>query len=366
MTTRTSARPIPIKRLLLDATHPISDLGAWNRVMQRINPVWSASEVRARVVRRVEESEDTFSLWLKTNRHWQGHRAGQHVAIGMDINGVMRRRVFSISNSAERPGKGSRLLRVSIQRQPGNGVTAWLHANAAPGLVVELSAADGQFVLPDPPPKRLLMIAGGSGITPMMAILQQLAQDRYDGSIVMLQLCRQADQRLFSDELGSLAERLPGLSIQIHDSAVRGRLDTKRIPELVPDLGKRHTLLCGPASLISDIRTTWKALGLADQLQLERFAAPRPPLQAGSQQAVHALTSEQMFTQSPGLSLLESAEAAGLRPKHGCRAGLCRSCLCRKHRGTARNLLTGLSSSQPDEWIQLCVSVAETELELAL
>ena len=366
MTSQSHPHRLPIKRMLLDAAQPISDLDAWNRVFQRINPVWSATEIRARVVRRVEESEDTFSLWLKTNRHWQGHQAGQHAALGVEIDGVMRRRVFSISSSADKPGRGSRLLRVTIQRQPGNGVTKWLHANAKSGLVLELSAADGRFVLPDPTPKRLLMIAGGSGITPLMAMLQGLAQNRHTGDILVLQLCRHADQRLFADELNRMAERLPGLSLQIHDSATRGRLAAHKIPNLVPDLVDRHTLLCGPASLICDITATWNDLGLADQLQLERFAAPRPPAQAGDDQSVHALKSEHVFTQTAGLSLLESAEAAGLKPKHGCRAGLCRSCLCKKHSGTSRNLLTGLSSSQPDEWIQLCVSVAETELELAL
>ena len=366
MTTQPASQPLPIRRLLLDATHPISDPIAWNRVLQRINPVWSTSGIRARVVRRVEESGDTFSLWLRTNRHWPGHQAGQHVALGVEIDGVMRRRVFSISNFPDRPGKGARLLRVTIQRQQGNGVTGWLHANARVGQVLELSAADGQFVLPEPTPKRLLMIAGGSGITPLMAILQQLARERFDGDIIVLQLCRDADQRLFGEELDSLAESLPGLSIQIHDSANRGRLDVNRIPQLVPGLAERHTLLCGPASLISDVSAAFETLGLSGQLQLERFAAPRPSAQPGDTQTVHALGSEHMFTQGAGLSLLEAAEAAGLKPKHGCRAGLCRTCLCKKHSGTARNLLTGLSSDQPDEWIQLCVSVAESELELAL
>ena len=366
MTSQPARQQLPITRLLLDATRPISDRAAWDRVLQRMNPVWSTSGIRARVTGRVEENADTFSLWLKTNRHWQGHQAGQHVAVGVEIDGVMRRRVFSISNCADRPGKGTRLLRLTIQRQPGNGVTGWLHANADTGLVLELSAADGQFVLPDPPPKRLLMIAGGSGITPLMAILQQLARNRFDGDIVVLQLCRHVNQRLFGDELSGLAERLPGLSIKLHDSATRGRLTISTLPDLVPDLTERHTLLCGPASLISDVSTAWEAFGLGRQLQLERFAAPRPPTQAGGEQQVRAMQSEQMFTQVSGHSLLEAAEAAGLRPKHGCRAGLCRSCLCKKHSGTSRNLLTGLSSNQPDEWIQLCVSVAETDLELAL
>ena len=366
MPAQSFARRLPIKRLLLDATHPLSDPIAWDRVLQRINPAWSTSRIRARVVSRVEESADTFSLWLKTNRHWPGHQAGQHLALGVEIGGVMRRRVFSISTKADRAGKGVRRLRVTIQRQSDSGVTAWLHANASPGLAIELGAADGQFVLPDPRPQRLLMIAGGSGITPMMAMLQQLAEDRHDGDIVLLQLYRGLDQRLFAGELDNLAGRLPGLSIKRHDSASRGRLDSSRLPDLVPDLAERQTLLCGPASLIADVTATWEALKLTDKLQLERFAAPRPAKRPGDQPKVHAKHSEQVFTQTSGLNLLEAAEAAGLKPRHGCRAGLCRSCLCQKHSGTARNLLTGLSSSQPDEWIQLCVSVAETELELAL
>jgi len=368
MDTRSADHYLPIRHLLLDATRPISDPVAWNRVIQRINPLWSISEIRARVVRRVEESEDTFSLWLRTNRHWPAHKAGQHVALGVEIEGVMRRRVFSISNSAGQPGKGARLLRVTIQRQDGNGVTQWLHTNAEVGLILDLSAPGGDFVLTNPPPRRLLMIAGGSGITPLMAMLQHLARARLDGDTVLLQLCRNADRRLFANELDSLAEQLPGLSIQLHASATDGRLDVRRIPELVPDLADRHTLLCGPASLISDVGAAWETLGLAGhgQLQLERFAAPRAPAQPGVEQTVHALQSEQTFTQTSGLSLLEAAEAAGLTPPHGCRAGLCRTCLCKKQSGRARNLLTGLSSSQPDEWIQLCVSVAETELELTL
>lgn len=366
MTAAQAAPRRPITQLLIEATHPISDLNAWNRVIQRINPLWSANEIRAKVLHRVEENDDTLSLWLEPNRRWSGCRAGQHVIVGVEIDGVMRRRVFSLSGSAGRDrGRGQR-LRITIQRQPGSGVTHWLHASARSGMIMELSAAEGHFVLPDAVPPGLLMIAGGSGITPLMAMLQQLARQRFCGDIVLLQLCRHADQRLFGDELRELGRRLPGLSVHVHDSATQDRLPAARIRELVPDMATRHTLLCGPEGLIRDICNQWDDLGLGGRLALERFAAPRPAAQPGAQEQVHAVQSEQVFTQKPGTSLLEAAESAGLTPNYGCRAGLCRTCLCRKQSGTTRNLLTGLSSSQPDEWIQLCVSVAESDLELAL
>jgi ferredoxin-NADP reductase len=361
-----SASRLPLRQLLRDALDPISDAAAWDRVLQRVNPLWSTAGIRARVVRRVDETPDTLSLWLKPNRHWSGYRAGQHVRLGVEINGVMRQRMFSLSGSNPQNGHRRGLLRLTIQRQPGSGVTDWLQRNAKPGHIVELGPAEGEFVLPAPTPKRVLMIAGGSGVTPMMAMLQQLARDRYDGDIVLVQLFRDADRRLFGEELASLGRQLPGLTVHAHDSAVQGRLPIEGLTELLPDLARRRTWLCGPEPLVEAVRAHWRALGLADRLQLERFRPPRPSAQSGGRHRVQAVKSEHVFTQMPGASLLEAAEAAGMNPKHGCRAGLCRTCLCRKERGTTRNLLTGLSSTQPDEWIQLCVSVAESDLDLAL
>lgn len=351
-----------ISRRLVTALHPFSDAEAWNRLLGWLNPAWSATGIRARVMARVDESDDTTSLWLKPNRAWRGHRAGQHIQVCVEIEGVRRRRIFSLSNAAG----SNRMLRITFQRQKPGGVTDWLHAHARPGLVVEIGQASGSFVLPHPVPARLLMIAGGSGITPLLAMLQSLADDASTADILLFQLFRHPGQRLFADELAALSQRLPGLRVQAHCSAERGRLGADDILRRLPDLAQRRTLMCGPESLMSEITETWRRLGMLERLQTERFAAPRPPAGSGSAAIIHAAKSEQVFTQTADLSLLESAEAAGLRPKFGCRAGLCRTCLCRKRRGEVRNLVTGLVSSQPDEWIQLCISVAESDVELAL
>lgn len=352
----------PLQHWLRDALHPLSDAGAWNRLLGRVDPLWSVTGIRARVVDRVTESTDTISLWLKPNRRWRGHAPGQHFMLGVEVDGVLRRRVFSVSNAA-RP---DRLLRITLQRQAAGGVTEWLHEHAQKGLVVDISEASGEFVLPDPVPDRLLMIAGGSGITPLMAMLQQLADADCTADIVLFQLYRHPNQRLFAGELAELSRRLPGLSVHAHCSADRGRLMANPLASSVADLDRRQTLLCGPEPLMDDVASAWAGRGLGDHLQTERFAAPRPTAGAQPGTQVHALESEQVFTQVADRTLLESAEAAGLLPKFGCRAGLCRTCLCQKRSGRVRNLLTGLASSQPDEWVQLCVSVAESDLELSL
>jgi len=351
-----------IRRRLVGALDPLSDMAAWNRLLARLDPAWSLDRVRARVVARVDENADTLSLWLKTNRRWRGHRAGQHVELSLEIAGVTRRRVFSISNAAG----SSRLIRLTVQRQSAGGVTDWLHAHARPGLVVELGQAAGEFVLPEPPSDRLLMIAGGSGITPLLAMLNHLADQDSTADIMFFQLFGHPAERLFAEELEALARRLPGLRVIAHCSAENGRLGADELASRVSDLAQRTTLLCGPEGLMTDVTRAWAVLGLETRLRTERFAAPRPPAGGGAEARVHAVESEQVFTQSASLTLLESAEAAGLRPRFGCRAGLCRTCLCRKRSGQVRNLVTGLVSSQTDEWVQLCISVAESDLELVL
>jgi stearoyl-CoA 9-desaturase NADPH oxidoreductase len=224
-------------------------------------------------------------------------------------------------------------------------------------------------VLPVARPDKLLMIAAGSGVTPLLAMLQGLAAERHRGDILLLQLSRSTTERVFADELDALQTSLPGLRVLQHLSAERGRLQPADLDTLVPDLAQRSTLLCGPQALMDAVAAHMAARGLSGSVRTEHFGRPRHPSSdatPGATRRVHCATSEQAFTQLPGVSLLEAAEAAGMQPRHGCRVGLCRTCLCRKHSGSVRNLLTGQGSAEPDEWIQLCISSAESDLEIAL
>ncbi len=355
------ARNWPSRLLRSHWLRPLNDVNAWNRVLQRLHPMASLDSVRARVIARVVEGEDTISLWLRPNRHWRGHVAGQHVLLGVEIDGVLRQRAFSLSNAAGR----RQPIRITLRRQPGQGTTDWLFRNADVGLLVSLSQASGGFVLPSPAPPMLLMVAAGSGITPLLAMLQELASTQYRGDVQLLQLSRSVADRLFAEELEGLRQQLPGLRIHEHFSLTQGRFDVADLAALMPDVHERHTLVCGPPALTQAIDVEFSGLGLSPPQQ-ERFGAPLRQSTPGEARSIHAADSEQVFTQSDEPNLLLAAEAAGLQPRYGCRAGLCRTCLCKKQRGSVRNLLTGQVSAQPDEWIQLCISVAESDLELAL
>lgn len=359
--------PAPRWQRLLQSPwlHPLNDRAGVNRLLQRFEPLWSLNEVRAQVLAVTEENHDTVSVLLRPNRHWRGHRAGQHVLLQADIDGVRQQRAFSVSSAPQQ----RRVIRITAKRSPRSRVAAWLHGGLRPGQVLTLSQANGAFVLPAQPAERLLLLAGGSGLTPLLAMLHELEASSPSRDVVLLHSCRDATDRLFVDELQALAARLPGLRVLHHYSGAQGRLDAERLSALLPDLAQREIYQCGPDGLMQTVRALCAALGRSAHLHEEHFG--RPPLRdadvlGAAARSVSCDKPEHSFTAAPTQSLLEAAEAAGLTPAFGCRAGICRTCLCRKRRGSVRNLITGHSSDQPDEWIQLCISTAQSDLELAL
>ena len=137
---------------------------------------------------------------------------------------------------------------------------------------------------------------------------------------------------------------------------------------LVPDLAERETFLCGPPSLMERVERLWANVGASHRLHSERFAPPMTCAQVmtgGQAITVTLSNSGRSFTAPPG-TLLEQLERAGERPRFGCRMGICQTCRCRKLSGCVENLLTSAVSSEPDEDIQPCISLARSDVELGL
>lgn len=281
--------------------------------------------------------------------------------LDLEIDGARHARCFSLSTAPRRDG----LLRVTIRQQDGGRVSGAAHG-LAPGHVVRISQAQGAFA-PNSDSRPLLLISAGSGVTPMMSLLQDMANDRSRRDVVVLHSGRGPADTVFAAELTALAERWPSLRLHLHDSQRNGRLDSTTIAARVPDWQQREALLCGPSGFMQTVQEHYAAAGLAEQLQWESFGrveAPIDPLAASH--AVRTSNPERLFTVMAGQNLLEAAERAGLSPRHGCRRGICRSCQCRKTSGSVRNLLTGQLSGHGDELIQLCISTPQSDVRLAL
>ena len=339
---------------------PFNQPESWNRLASIVNPMWSLTEPRARVVRVVDEAPGVRSLWLKPNARFGAVRPGQHVLLELEIDGARHGRCFSVSNAPRRGG----LVRLTIKRKDGGPVSNAAHA-LQPGHVVRLGKPQGDFA-PRDAGSKLLLISAGSGITPMMSVLHGLAHAHAGRDVTLLQCVRTPSDMLFAEERRELSTRMQRLRMQWHATALEGRLDAKAIAGRVPDWNERETLLCGPDGFMRVVEVMYADAGLGDGLQSESFgrrAAPVDP-QAGAH-AVSFGNAEQMFTVLAGQSLLEGAEAAGLSPRFGCRRGICRTCQCRKLSGTVTNLLTGQVSGPGEELIQLCISSPQSAVALA-
>ncbi len=356
------AQPSAIRRWLRSPLlAPLNQPQEWERLLAPFASTWSWSEPRARVVRVVEETADVRSIWLRPNRRFAGFRPGQNLMLELEVDGVRHARCFSLS-AAPRPDG---LLRLTMRLQIDGRVTGAAHALQS-GQVVRISQAQGCFA-PSDERQPLLLISAGSGVTPMMSLLLGLADSGITRDVVVLQCGRGPTDTVFAAELTALVERWPGLTLRLHDSAKDQRLDSAAIVAAVPDWAEREALVCGPAGFMLMVSAHYSAAGRGSQLQCESFGrSPAPVDPLAAEHAVSLEHSEQLFTAKAGQSLLDAAEVAGLKPRFGCRRGICRTCQCRKRSGSVLNLLTGQLSGSGDELIQLCVSTPQSAVELAL
>ncbi len=125
-------------------------------------------------------------------------------------------------------------------------------------MTVGLSQAQGEFVLPSRRPERVLLISGGSGITPVMAMLRTLCLEGYTGEVAFLNYARSSELALYGPELARLARVHPGCG-SVADTPVAG---TPRSPGgSAAGISRRYaaprdaaTFVCGPPALVGAVR----------------------------------------------------------------------------------------------------------------
>jgi ferredoxin-NADP reductase len=329
-----------------------------DRYLEQVHPMWVAHEVRARIVDVHREVDvpghpAVATITVQPTSTWRGHRAGQHVALGIEIDGARRTtRVFSVSSPESRPGDRITItLRANPAAPDGQGVSRHLVERAEPGTMVHLSQAEGDFVLPDRVPEHVLLISGGSGITPVMSMLRSLQRRTHRGRVTFVHYSRSPEHQIFAAELDDVRRSGHGIDVHLfHPELGDPALSPARLERLVPGYREVPTWACGPAPLVEAVRAGYDG---SDALRVEYFQPPRTTV-TGVGDVSFARSG--LAAANSGAPLLEQAEALGLTPASGCRMGICLSCVSRKTEGTVRNVVTGEESSLPDEDIRICVS----------
>ena len=173
------------------------------------NPLWSARELRGRVVEVRRETEDSATLVIKPGWGFSfDYQPGQFVGIGLLMDGRWRWRSYSLTSS---PVRGGRTITITVKAMPEGFLSTHLVGGVAPGTIVRLAAPQGNFVMPDPAPAKVLFITGGSGITPVMSMLRTLARRAQITDVVHLHSAPTESDVMFAAELSDLERGHDGL-----------------------------------------------------------------------------------------------------------------------------------------------------------
>lgn len=337
-------------------------------LLERINPMWVRQYTPARVKAIYNETADTKTFVLAPAGRWKGFAAGQHVNIGIDVDGVRRNRTFSLSSSPIQ-WRADGTVTLTIKRLPGGLVTNWMHDHLEPGAVIGLGEAFGDFQIPDPQ-EPALYIAGGSGITPVLSQLETMAASDYRAPVTLLYFVRTQADVIAAEKLHALASRWPAFTLKVFatsDTHPPQFLSEQHLDE-VPGIAARRCYLCGPKGLMDLANDLLYQRGIGeDRIHSTFFSAPSANLDTESLGgAVHFQRSNLDVSSEGDAVLLDIAEAAKLSPRYGCRMGICHQCSCRKTSGTVINRLTGKTSGPGEETIQLCVSVPSGPVSVEL
>ncbi|OBG99665.1 ferredoxin reductase [Mycobacterium sp. E2699] len=331
-----------------------------DRYTELVAPTWTLGEARAKVVDVRRGTPRSVTLTLAPNATFKSRhtvRAGQYVNLTVDIDGRRHTRCYSPANA-----EGGDHLELTIGHHDGGLVSTFLYERARRGMVVGLAGVGGDFVLPAVLPRRILLVSGGSGVTPVMAMLRTLIAERHRGEVAFLHYARTPAEACYRDELAAHNDR-PGVRVlhgytRADAGDLAGRFGPEHLAAAMPD--PDVVFVCGPTALVDAVRQH------CDNVHTESFVPPAfdaPPNPSGGR---ITFADSGIDVVDDGRSLLEQAEAAGLTPQNGCRMGICHTCTRRKTTGTVRNLVTGAVSTQPDEDVQICVSVPVGDVDLSL
>jgi ferredoxin-NADP reductase len=340
-----------------------------DRYVELVRPSWSSSEIRAKVVKVIRSTPRSVTVTLRPNGNWSGFRAGQHTQLTVEIDGVGHTRCYSMANEATaRHG----LIELCITAHPQGRISQHLRAVATRGMVVRLTAAQGDFTLPEREPEHLLLISGGSGITPVISMLRTRCALGWTKPVTFLHYALTESDMLYRSELEAMARNAPNVRLvrvftdQPGCGDLDGFLTSAHLDAATAQWAEAETFVCGPAPLMESARTLFEQAGRGDHFHTEAFTLAQFAAEAGTVDGTVRFGASEIGVASNGAPLLLQAEAAGLSPLFGCRMGICHTCTRKLCSGVVRDVVTGDLTNGPDVNIRICVSVPVGDVELDL
>jgi ring-1,2-phenylacetyl-CoA epoxidase subunit PaaE len=309
-----------------------------------------------RVTSVERDTDDAMVVGFEAPPEGFAFEPGQYLTLRASVGGRELRRSYSICSD--------RQLRVGIRRVDGGAFSSWVHERLQPGDLIESYPPQGRFVLPAArhEARHVLFIAGGSGITPILALLTALLEREPGARATLIYANRRTASTMFKEELEDLKNRfMTRLSLHLVFSREAvdaplygGRLDAGKLSVFlagpVPAAGIDEVFVCGPFEMNDQAEAALRGAGIpAERIHIERFGTPetlsgRPvPHEVKPGDAPEARVtvirdgiSREIEFHATDPSLLDAAARDGMDVPFSCKSGVCSTCRCKLLEGRVR------------------------------
>lgn len=328
--------------------------------LQKINPLWSMNQPLAKVVKKQIVAKDMVSLILQCNRHVQRGVAGQHHPVTVEIAGRHYERTYSLMQvDADH-------LCLTVKKVDQGLVSSWLVDQSQTGDILRLGQPYGEMQQQVQTP-RLLLLAAGSGITPMLSLIEAFCQSRQLKAIFvqLMYWVKTHEDAAYAEYLKEVAENFPNFTYQIfYTQQEDQRLNQSHVNQL-KSLNETTVYACGPSGFAATAETLFKHVA---SIQTQAFSLSQFDIDATDTGFINVILTQSNKTLAipKGQSILSSLEQQGIKPKHGCRMGICNKCACSKVQGSTKNLLNGSANHEPSQLLKICVNSAQSDLVIDL
>jgi ferredoxin-NADP reductase/predicted pyridoxine 5'-phosphate oxidase superfamily flavin-nucleotide-binding protein len=327
-------------------------------------------EVRIAEVRRETPSAVTLVLEDAERPGSFDFRPGQFFTLVADIDGRPVRRAYSASSAP-----GASRLEVTVKQVEGGRFSTHVHRNLRAGDRLSVRGPSGAFHADPAAAHEVVLVAAGSGVTPMMCMIRTLLAAPATGRITLLYSNRSEEEVIFADELRRLEKENLGRFAVTHVlTQERGRIEAAGVhswlTELRPSEDARY-YLCGPEALMDMVHGVLTELGVPDdRVHLERYTS-------GTDTTATTITPQEMIVEDgthevgsvvvePGQTLLDAALAAGLPMPYSCTVGNCGDCMVKLRGGEVSmngpNCLT--PQQKADGYVLTCVGCPLSKVTL--
>lgn len=352
----TTVKKSPLKRLM-NVVLESRDADFW---LQKVNPLWSVEVPLAKIVAKDSIAHETVSLTLKVNSHFQMGQAGQHHPVYVTVQGIRYERSYSLSKIDDQH------VLLTLKKVPGGKVSTWLIEQAQVGDIVELGQPFGEMTLPKTTAP-LVLLAAGSGITPMYSLLQELIQSQQitDQAVTLMYWVKTQADAAFLTQLQTWAKQYNNFKFELfctQDLPQAARLDQSHMA-LVEQLEQAVVYACGPSGFAQRAE---QLFAHAQEIKTEAFSMTLQDTADTGFVQITLTQSKQVLSIAKGQSILVSLEQQNIKPKHGCRMGICNKCACHKVEGHTQNIVNGQQNAEPGNLLKICVNSAQSDLVIDL